>query len=181
MFESIRLLTLDPGVSKTGVAVLEVYASDRIPTVLFVETVDGARLARRNPAGVAAHGERFTKITSIKNKITKLAAEYQVDYIVTEVPYLGRFAAAFAALSEMVLVFAQIAADSDHVLDFIRIEPSVAKKYMGVPGGSKDKSAMTHALAGHPIEWMPGYSISELDEHSIDAICVGLTAGASLY
>ncbi len=87
---------------------------------------------------------------------------------------MGRFPNAFGALTEIMLAIRRACWRFDPILPLNVIDPSSVKKFMGVKGTSKDKSAMTRALmAKQELANPSGIPLADLDEHSIDALCVG--------
>ena len=175
MIGKYRIISLDPGTSFTGVSVIEVDLETKDIEVLFVETFELIKLIRRKQYLVEMHSERFAKIQTSCALLHHLIELYEVDAVVSESPYLGRFAASFAALTEILFGFRTTTFNYDPGMPFYTIEPSVVKKHMGVKGTSKDKNLMTIALKDHTVSIPDCYNIDTLDEHSIDCICVGLT------
>ena len=176
MCKGVRVLSLDPGTKSTGVSILEARGKDDVE-VLFVETLNGVHLAKLNPASAWLRGNRYAQVKAIGKYLHKLLVMYEVDFVVSECPYLGKFAAAFAALTEILWEFKSRTDEYDLSCPFEILEPSAVKTAMGVKGTSGDKELMTAAIMDlldkNILYSELNINFADLDEHSIDSLCVG--------
>ena len=113
-------------------------------------------------------------IKTINLRLAKLLLMYKPDKIVSESPYLGKFPASFAALVELLYAFRLTVFDYNPSIYMFTIDPPTVKKHMGVKGTSSDKTLMQQGLKKKKINYNE-YRFLDLDEHAVDAMCVGLT------
>jgi len=164
---------MDPGTNFNGYCIVD-YQQNKVPEIKFIETqIVSSGISKHN---YMAHlyGDRFAKIYYIGLQYKKLLELYKPRYVVSESPYLGRFPASFAALTEVLSIYRNVLSVCMLGTPLDTIDPSSVKCAMGVKGTSSDKNKMSDALSKLSINYNE-YSLSELDEHSVDAMCVNLT------
>jgi Holliday junction resolvasome RuvABC endonuclease subunit len=128
------------------------------------------------------YGEKEVAIYCYGNILRGLLETWEPSLVVMEAPYLSRMPAAFKALSEIVSTFTQTVMAWDQTVRVLQFDPATVKKGMGVSGKSGDKELMRTALSTSQLPiYYSGVNIHELDEHSVDAICVGLFVAKDLY
>ena len=176
---TIRILSIDPGTNHTGVSILDV-SKDGIE-VIFAETINAVKLARQHESITWVYGSRFARIRVTGDRISHLLDEYEPNMVITELPYMGRFAQSFGALTELVAEFKSRVYCYDPSMPLDGIDPSSVKKHMGVKGTSNDKDEMTVALEKRCLSYSKYINPSNLDEHAIDSICVGLWLADVLF
>lgn len=168
-----RIVSTDPGTNTLGVAVLQIRDGK-----LYVEhaaTFLIGKLATAYPIIIEYHGEKIAKLHAITECITTLLRAWQPTWIASEGPYLGRFPRAFAALVECVDAIRRAVISYDSFTGLSVTDPATVKKSVGVNGKSGDKELMRAAIAAHPLlVFTDAVNIDALDEHSIDAIAVGV-------
>jgi hypothetical protein len=172
--EPLRIVSFDPGTNTFGAAILEIDLVNRQLALAEAHLFKGVELMRNYPRTVMHQGERFARVIAQEENLVGFLRYAQPHVVVTEAPYMGRFPQAFSALTEIMLAIRRATWRYDAILPLNIIDPSSVKKFMGVKGTSKDKSAMTRALMAKTDLLNPsGIDLEALDEHRIDAICVG--------
>lgn len=166
-----RFLSIDPGTSHMGMTVHGIDENHQW-VVLHSHSVDIVSLTNHlyPESFIDHHGKRFAQMLTIQRVLRKMIEDWGVQTVVSESPYMGRFAQAFAALTECLLSMRYIIYEINPNLKFYTIDPATIKKAVGVSGKSGDKNLMKIAannLVGHY------YDIQFLDEHAIDSICIG--------
>lgn len=167
------IMSIDPGTNSTGVSILSVD----YPTVkvIFAETIKADRLMSNYSYIEQIHGSRYARIIATADRIAHLLTIYPIDAIVSESPYMGRFAQSFAALTELISEIRNRIFCFDNGLFLDTIDPSTVKKFMGVKGTSGDKDLMRKALNNKFLLYDDYLKPAEFDEHTVDSICVGLS------
>ncbi len=167
----MRILSIDPGTNRTGVSILEYRDA---PFVLFSETIYAEKMLYQQPYIEEIHGSRFARIYITASHIEKLLYIYKPDIVVSESPYMGKFANSFAALTELITSIRMMTFHYNDRLEFVLIDPASVKKFMGVSGKSGDKELMRKALTKQQLSYESSISINNLDEHAVDSIAIGL-------
>jgi len=171
----LRIVSIDPGTQTAGFSCIDVDLVTRHYHVVDAVTVRGNDMLREFGDLKDIHEERFLRNLGYANCYFQYLTQWSPATICSEAPYMGRFAAAFKALTEQVTVFRAGAYQWDRAQTFNLYEPSVVKKAMGVKGGSKDKEDMRRALAKRTdVSYGNGISLEKLDEHAIDSVCVAI-------
>lgn len=164
-------LSIDPGTTMLGTTINAITMDNQWVVLHSCTTNIGLVVRHSFPTElIEIHGERFFKNMTCGNVVNKMATDWLVNSVVSESPYMGRFALAFAALTECMhsIRNALYQVDPNRLLH--TIDPSSIKKCVGVSGKSGDKNLMRNAvstLAGSMV------NIDYLDEHAIDSIAVG--------
>lgn len=164
-------LSIDPGTSMLGTTINAITPENEWVVLHSHTTNVGALIQHKYRKDlINLHGERFYKSLLAGEVILKFASTWNVNKIVSESPYMGKFPQAFSALTEclMGMRLAGYEYDPFNVVDVI--DPARIKNHVGVKGNSGDKEKMREAvrkIAGHMV------NVDLLDEHSIDSIAVG--------
>lgn len=174
-----RIVCCDPGTDTTGVGTLELDLKTLVTSVGEVHTFRGSQLQRLFPTVSRVHGDRHARLMAHEENLYQFLHYARPHSVITEGPYMGRFPAAFAALTECVSAIRSAVVRYDWFMPLHVIDPSSVKKHMKVKGTSGDKSAMQRALKALlddpkvPFINPSNIDIDSLDEHSVDALCVG--------
>lgn len=174
-----RVISIDPGSGKAGYTVLEYDLNTEQYKVIYCSTLSGNALSGLYFDGWfrELHGERFVRNMAHGMFLSSLCSKYEPDLVVSEAAYAGKFINAYKSLTEHITLLKAACYNYKNSLEFGMIEPSKVKAAMGVNGKSGDKTLMTKALAKRKdVCYNDGIDIKSLDEHSIDSICIGITA-----
>jgi Holliday junction resolvasome RuvABC endonuclease subunit len=163
-------MSIDPGTTNTGIAIFNVNDLTFIPSLEYAATINSEKLLSGYKHVVHTHGTRDAKILAISNAINGYFARYMPAVIVAEAPFFNPHSPqAYAALTELLTTIKLSVRNINFYARFELIDPSSVKRFMGVNGCSGDKQLMRNALMRRLTE-----DVSMCDEHTIDAICVGL-------
>lgn len=174
--EPFRVLALDPGSHNTGFAKWE---WDFESPTFRLEDAFTRVLKDTNPTYNAIrelHGLKIARMHEMADQISEVIQDFRPHAIVCESNFMGRFAAAFAALTEAVAVIRNVVYTYDRYMPLNQIDPITVKKAVGVVIDRKkksDKEDVRRALAKRTdIEWC--VDLNSLDEHGVDASAIGL-------
>jgi len=170
-----RVLSVDPGTTHTGFAIVEKDLSTGEIHVPMAFTVHRKDLVRNKPFLSEQYEEREVAVMGYSLSFRNLLLTWEPTVVAVETSYMERFPQAFKALNELSISFIRETMSWDPTVPYKKVTPSAAKVAMGVKGNSSDKDHMRQALFGMPGVWLPQYA-SALDEHAVDAICIGLWA-----
>lgn len=173
--EPYRIVSIDPGTDTLGTAVIDIDLEHRQVGVAEVYLFKGSQLQRHFPQVAQIHGDRMARLMGHEENLLGFFQYARPHCVISEAPYYGRLATPFAALTECVSAIRRAVYRYDPLMPLYLIDPASVKKNVGVSGKSNDKTLMTQALLrlkelGNPS----GIPIADLDEHSVDAIAVGV-------
>lgn len=169
----IRMVSIDPSSNHVGIAVSEFDKDFNTMMVVDVTTIHLAKLVNRYEKEMMdVFSEKIAKLHILREAITKYLHAWNPCVIVSEGPYMGEFAVAYAALVESISAIRAGIKDYDPSLILNIIDPATVKKGAGVSGKSGDKELMRVAIDLKSDLTLTTPSIL-LDEHAIDAVLVG--------
>jgi Holliday junction resolvasome RuvABC endonuclease subunit len=174
--EPLRLVAIDPGSDTLGVALFHFNLVTYRIELKEVETLLGHRNAKIDPEFAATHGDRIARLRSHKRVLYRYFERTKPHRLVSEAPFMGKHAAAYAALVECCTYIRQALETYDTEIPYRQIDPPTVKRGIGAMGNA-DKEAVKKQLlkVTHVFDNYSGKELADLDEHSIDAIAVGLT------
>ena len=172
MNPSIRVLALDPGTRKTGFAIVDVLPEGIY--VPFAETLDINKRLSHYQDTMHFLGEKEARFDIIADHVLSVMGHYKPSDLIAESPYMGSFAQTFATLTaSLSRIDFKVAMQYPGVV-MERITAPEVKKFMKVKGNSGDKTLMHQALLSCPVSYSRHLDPLCFDEHTVDAICVGL-------
>lgn len=173
---NFRILSIDPGTNTLGYAILEVDEKGLV-NILEAGTFNALKASMPLEGIREVHGDRTAKLYAISEFITKFLSKWCPLGVASESPFFGRLPQAFSALTECITYIRQGVMRHDPNMSIGLYDPPTVKKTMGVSGKSSDKELMSKALNKYNNRVKPTIhvDVSKLDEHAIDAICVGIT------
>ena len=173
--DTFKIVSLDPASDSLGCAVLTVDAVSFEIVSTEATTFRGSKLARQLEWVLQLHGERIARIAAHEKNLLRIFKELQPFDIVSEAPFMGRFPAAYGALVEVICAIRRAVACYDQWKELNLIDPPTVKLSVGaeVRGG---KDSVRNAILGmaDKIRYAGTVPLEMLDEHSIDAIAVGI-------
>lgn len=169
-----RFIAIDPGTDTLGVALCEINLLTRQFTVLEVTTLKASKQITHYPGMVETHGEKQARLFAHKNTLLSLFRFWRPEAIVSESPFMGRFAAAFGALVECMQVLREAVMEYRVYQPLETVDPPSAKKSVGVKAKGSSKDDIEKAVIADPlIHFAEGLSRTGHSEHVYDAIAVG--------
>lgn len=175
-YDVFTLLTMDPGLNNTGVAVFTVQVEPPKLLKIEAETLKAERLIDTSGLDDEDYAARVHKRYAMKSALRLFLKHYRPDVTACESPFFDRRKpGSFAVLSEVLTSLFDTVTEHHPSVHFNLIEPLTAKAVLGV-AGQKGKEVVKVAVSELPevIEALEG-ELDELDEHSIDAIGIGVT------
>lgn len=172
--EPFRILSLDPGSSHCGVAILLDFLDGSDVVIEESFTVHLKDTCPMYSEFGDLHGNRVVRLMQLGDAVLDLCRTYRPHAVIVESNYLGRFATAFAALVECVAMVRSSVYMYDPFLPLYQVDPSTAKINAGMERiKGTDKEDVRRAMRKRKgIKW--NVNLEELDEHSVDACAIGL-------
>ena len=175
MSNRYRLLSIDPGTDRLGIAISDVDMVTNVHEFLLVTTINIPRVVDWNFDYYAVeHGYAEARAYALGFAVHNFIRSWEPDEFVSEAPYMGRFPQAFASLTKAISSIREAIRAYNVYKNLTVIDPATVKKCIGVSGNSGDKLAVASAVLSHPRANLINIDISTLDEHSFDAMAVGL-------
>lgn len=173
-----RVVGIDPGTDTLGVACLDVDLVTFEISLTDARTLHGARMLGGRKELVRVHGARFARLDALEDELVEYFYEADVHAIISESPFFNpRRPGAGAALVEGVMMVRHALIRFNRFIPLNTIDPASAKAFLKVSGKSGDKTLMTAAVQklfiSGALKNPEGFRLSDLDEHSIDAIAIG--------
>lgn len=168
------ILCIDPGTDTLGVGVLGLDLSDMSLHVHEAWTVHAS--SRVDPLSIDCfHGNRQARLKALGQTLGAVLERVRPHAVISEAPFLGRFPQSFEALVQCVNMIRQTVYNYDPALFLQTIDPPSAKKAVGaVVSGPDKKESVRQAILRLPLYCYPGVNLEYLDEHTIDALAVGI-------
>lgn len=170
-----RLLSLDPGTSDLGVSLIEVAFPSNTCTITNAFTLKAGGKKEGFGSIEELHGGRIARIQYLGEELDKILLHNKPHAVISEAPFMGRFANAYRALTEILWMLRDSVYNYDPYLPLYTIDPVTVKSSIGITKRKdmSDKSAVTRHLAKHKgLTWQ--IDLDQLDEHSVDAVAVGV-------
>lgn len=172
------IIGLDPGSNSFGIALLyvDIYTMKIISSNAW--TIFGERLAGKNNWIEEIHGGRTNRIMAIEDNLLAVFKYYNPFLIASESPFINNaFPQAGIALTEVMSSIRRAVMRYDPWKELYLISPSEMKQAVGASSSKIDKSKLKDKVKDKIVSLTDlNYSgfvpITELDEHSIDALGV---------
>lgn len=173
--KEVRIASIDPGTNNLGFCVITVDVTNMSIVSTMATTFISDKLLTNDEFLSDTHSERMCKLIAQKNNLIKMFRLYKVDYICCESPFFNRFRpTAFGPLMEIVSAIQLAAIEYNPLIKFTLYPPSIIKKSLGGGGLANKESIRQQLLLRNDLKFTGPYKIDTLDEHSFDAIAIGL-------
>lgn len=181
MFSGEVILSIDPGIDNLGISVgVPDYNSGEF-RVLEARTFSPPEYTK---LFIPTHHQsiRDFKLDLIYQEVINTYDQYHFTTVATENNYFGTSAQAYKSLIEVVCSIESAVRSISGLISIHRYEPGVVKKTFGVAGNTGDKDAMKNALLSNDKVKLP-ITVSKMfmDEHTVDAVCIGYHHQAGVY
>lgn len=169
---------LDPGSDTLGMACITFSLETGEMLGAWARTLHGAKLARNKVWLTGLFGERVARIEALGENLRALFQHEQPFDIASESPFLGKFAAAYGALVEVICMIRREVMIYDQWKTLSLIDPPSVKKAVGAPikGGKEGKLLVAKAIKdlvdSGKLKYTGDIPLEDLDEHSNDALAV---------
>lgn len=173
-YDVSRLVAFDPGLSTTGVAVYDVNSRTGQILRIYAYTIYTDQVKHWTDLDVETATERQYRLVKLGWAVRSAIELYNPIVVCCEAPfYHPKMPMAFVSLSEVIGMIRNSVLSYNHNIPFHVVEPQLVKKGVGV-SGKKGKEVVCAALSNYPeIIQNLQVSLSDLDEHAVDAIAVG--------
>jgi Holliday junction resolvasome RuvABC endonuclease subunit len=181
--DRLRIVSFDPGTDTLGSSVLEINVRTLQLTVLDAQTFVSRRPIRYRPEYQRVeevYGDRLARLSSHRHAVIGHLVRWQPHTVACESPFMGMRAQAFEALIECVNVIRWAVHDHDPTVPVEMISPPQAKKTVGASFRGSDKNDVRQGVeklidqSQGQMTYQAYQPFHTLDEHSIDAIAVGI-------
>lgn len=172
-----RIMSIDQGTDLLGLAIFDVNLKEFTVSLVYVNTFNGTKNARAFPDIAEEFGDRYCRLQTLQDDISRLLYSARPNCVISEAPYLGKFAAAFSAGIECLCMIREVVANYDPSYCLELIDPTSVKKSIGLTGrikkGGEKNVVRDRVLELDKLINCTGKDLSLLDPDSIDAIAVG--------
>lgn len=172
-----RILGIDNGTNTVGVVILDHDIRTGVSVVTRAETFKADRTSGTLYPDMDFYEDTLrARLRTIQRYMSTVLEDEDPDSVAIETPFARRaFVSSYKALSMSLDYIQNAVYDYRPGLEFVGISPYTAKAAV-IPKGTNFKTEKdfirTCILAERDIVAAPGIRLSELDEHSIDAIAV---------
>jgi len=144
-------------------------------------TFDGTNLARVYPTVAEVHGDRYARLMAHEDNLYGFFGYMRPHTVICESPFMRKFPAAFAALTECCMHVRRALMRYDAYMQLHMVDPPTAKTAVGAKAKGSNKDGVKEAILNNPRLLNPLHiDIAALDEHSIDAIAVAFKRALEL-
>lgn len=169
--DSVSILSIDPGTTNLGYAIIKINITTTEIIEAFAWTVDATRLVFYREDIIPTHSEKFARIISHKQNLKNVLDFYKPLIVVSETPFFNmKRASAAGPLYELLTTVEQTIYEWDKYKPLYKIDPKTVKKTVGASHNAK-KPEMRECVS--KVKELSCACLDLLDEHSIDALAVG--------
>lgn len=173
---TIRVLSFDPGLTLAGWAVCDYKLSDGTINVQRFGDISPNKIASRVNMNdqVEKYGKRLISLDILEDMVQKLVDEYKPDYICSEDAFFNPGTPnAFVALIHWLNTI-ELLLFKQYDKPLIKLPPRTIKHIVSGSGASGKLPMLQAILADGKIVFKQKKTQEELNEHSTDAISVGV-------
>lgn len=180
--KSTVIVGIDPGSENLGFATIEFdFATYEIVATKAITYV-GSKLMSKNTWLTEHHGERVGRIACLKEIVIERLQELDPILVVCESPFYNpRRPGAYGVLVEVMLALKEATREYDPWRVLNMIDPPTVKKSVGAKGNAGKEDVLQAVLNLPGLNYQGNVPLSDLDEHSIDAIAVAYSKYKELF
>lgn len=171
--DEFKFIGIDPGTETLGVCITSLcpYTSQITNINAFTLVASKTRHFDKNLANYQDH--KLARISALRDSVMDLIVLHSPILVASEAPFYNmRRPNAYAPLVETLLVIRESLLKYNRLLPLLAIDPPTVKKAVGAKGNA-DKDEVKKALVKYFKDLkFNNKELENLDEHSIDAICV---------
>lgn len=168
-----RIIGIDPGTETLGVCIMDIDVRDFsiIQTEAF--TLIGSQSVYFDKETANQHSHRTARLEAHRQNLFELFNKTTPSLVAIEAPFYNpRRPNAFAPLVETLLCVKEALMKYDWHATLCHLDPPRIKKAIGAKGNAgKDDVKLALSKMLHAVK-LDKDAFEELDEHSIDAVCV---------
>ena len=175
-----RVVGIDPGTETLGWGVIDLDLRHCTITVVAAGTYYASRLSSSPFQDYElACGNRLQRIRLLGRAIRSLLQHYTPHRVISESPFLGRFASSYESLTQCMMGLREAVFEYDPSTILWGIDPISVKKNVGFEVKRKMskqqlKEGVRDAIRKLRLQWANNVNLEALTEHAVDAIAVAL-------
>ena len=175
MSDHAPILAIDPGTTTLGTSILHLNVETGKITVKAAKTFNAAREFRPSGFWQHVHDPQVLRINYLSNRVQKLLWGSSPNVVACESPFSHQRPDAFAALVRIQMALYNAVRGFDASKSLLLVSPNEAKTSVGATVGKQaTKDNVRESVLKLPLVWDPLVDPALVDEHSIDAIAVGV-------
>lgn len=173
---TVKIVGIDPGSSNLGFACLEYDLITQQIVRTQATTFNGLKLIKQDSWDIEIHGEKASRIKALKQKLLGCFLDLTPIQIVCEGAFFNQLRPnAFEVLIEVRTAIKEAISEYDCWRTIYLIDPPTVKKGVNAPGNAKKDVIRQCVLALPDLNYNGSVALTELDEHSIDALAIVYT------
>lgn len=165
-----RVLSIDPGTVNMGIAVSDIETGVGMKVLTTINLRLKTVLTEEHSREVS---RKFAVRECIRDCVYAALKTWEPSAVISEVPYLNESLNSFLSLYECNLATREAIQQYSPTLAFIGVDPSSAKKALGIPGNSGDKELVFDKVTNASHIDLSNVNPSQMTEHEIDGILIG--------
>lgn len=171
--DCFKVAGIDPGTDSLGLAFMDVSFKDYSIKKTIASTIIASKLVKDDSWLSQTHNFRTARIYKLRETLLKNFNNLQPAVIVCESPFFNpRMPGAFQPLVEILTGIRDVVIQYDSWKPLFLIDPSTIKKGVGAPGNADKILMKKKVIELTDINFDGDVALTDLDEHSIDAIAV---------
>lgn len=172
----LRLISLDPGTTFTGLACFEIDLAN-----MQIEVVDALVIKASTNFGhykeiSLLHGDRLARIMNICDTLLYYLNTFNPQMVISEGPYMGQHVTAFEGLVHCLSYFEMTVMNYNNQMPLEVIDPTTVKRNLNaILRGEESKNSVREKVLElqQTRAFSTNINIELLGEHAIDAVAVG--------
>ncbi len=173
---SVTILAIDPGLGRTGWAVIQYDPATGITRVIATGTLKGDVLFRRRKEIKHLFSKSFCTLDAYEEEFCEMLQKYMPDYVACEGAFYHKFPQAVISLTLMIHVL-QRACYAVLKRDFYKIAPMQTKKSVTGSGNADKDVIKAFLLKDVLVIFEPEFDPDALSEHEYDAVAHAVCFG----
>jgi len=171
---SAYIIAIDPGSMSLGLCAIELDVLTRQIKSVQAKTIKVDKLFFSDDFDDTVLGNRLARINRLKGVLTSVMNSVKPIAVICESPFFSHLRpSAFGVLMEVLNGVRQAVCDYNPWMKLDLIDPPTVKKSVGASGAAKKEQVKEKVLQNTDLKFMPHSLAENLDEHSIDAVCIG--------
>lgn len=173
----IRVISIDPSTTNMGVCIIDIDLTGASkPKIIYVNTIFGEQVKFNIPTqhndlnGTSVAARSYALSRSLK----ELLNIYEPDVAICEDNFLGMSADTFKQLIKAVAFLREACEEANSPLHLSYVAPKVAKAVVNADFKGTTKDDVKKGVKAYKNLDVGDVDLDELDEHSIDAVAIGL-------
>lgn len=171
----IKILAIDPGVSRLGWSIVLYHPKNGNIIIKRFGTIEAKKIVSRvnYKEQTDIYGKRFVALLLLQEKITEILTTHKPDYVVAENSFFcSRFPNAFSSLVQVLMMLDTVVYKLLSGVVY-KIAPKQAKLIISGAGTANKDGVQTAIASLDKLQFQQNKSAEDLNEHEADSIAVG--------